>query len=769
MATFGQPVRISGFVRDSSSREALSNVSVVVEEAASITQSNSYGFYALSLQKGRNYTVTYSRVGYRGQTIEIMPVVNRELDIQLVQTVQMLAEVDVSATDDRASRQVQMSSISLTAEQIKQVPALLGEKDVLKALQLLPGVQQGAEGSSVFYVRGGGADQNLILLDNATVYNANHLFGFFSTFNTDAIKRVELFKGGFPARYGGRLSSIVDIQLKEGNRERIHGEGGIGLLASRLTLEGPIVKNKVSFLLSARRTYADALLRLIQPATSQLTYRFYDLNGKLNWTLNRRNSLYVSVYTGDDLLQIKESVNRSASAIDYRNQLKWGNTTSSLRWNYLVNSRLFSNVTLTHSIYRFGLTDFYQRIRRENTYSTDAAFASTVRDWTLKVDMDYYKSLRHSIKWGGAWTLYRFQPRAVSNKTIQEGVEQVSSATEAPVNTVEAALYAESQYQFSPKFTLNSGLRLSYYKAQRRTYWRPEPRLALAYRLTESLALKAAYSRMNQYVHQLSNTGAGLPTDLWVPATDAVPAQTGDQLALGIARDFGATYSLTTDVYYKWMRGVINYKSGANFLGIGEDLTAEKLRWENDVTSGRGWAYGLEVLAQKKRGRLTGWVGYTLSWSIRQFAELNGGKPFYARQDRRHDLKIVETYQLSPKIRLSASWQFNSGTALTVPQAVYINPGSDVGRFSPFLYYGQYNGFRTPAYHRLDASIQFVRQKRWGERSWEFSVFNLYNRRNIYYYSIIYQYEPSTKLNYYGLDGKWLLPVLPSISYNFKF
>lgn len=767
----GQSITVTGFVNDSSSKEPLSDVSVYVQGTSRGTQTNAYGFFSLTLDNKSVHTLRFSHVAYAGKTVvfSTTKAESKRVNVLLAQTAQTLSEVQVYEESNSEAQRTQMSVIRMTSEQIKQMPMLLGEKDLLKALQLLPGVQQGTEGSSLFYVRGGGADQNLLLLDNATVYNANHLFGFFSTFNADAIKHVALYKGSFPARYGGRLSSVVDIQLKEGNRQKLHGEGGIGLLSSRLTLEGPIIKNKASFLLAARRTYLDGILRLVQPKDSRQSYWFYDINAKLNWTIDKRSTLYASIYTGKDQLSISEFITRSRSTIQYRNGINWGNVTASLRWNYVVSPKIFVNTTVTNSIYTFELTDFFERIRSSTTYQTDLRFGSGVRDNTIKVDVDYYPNLRNTVRFGGGYTLYRFIPRQLENTLIDNDIRKSNIVGGTTVRNREGYVYAESDYEINDQISLQTGLRLAYFRTDGATQWRPEPRIGVAYRVKQGFSLKGGYARTNQFLHQLSNTGVGLPTDLWVPATRLIKPQQADQLSVGLVKNLGRAYAFTTEVYYKWMRALVNYAPGASFLTIGEDVTATPDDWQEAIINGKGWAYGWELLAEKKIGRLTGWAGYTLGWSIRQFDQINEGKPFYARQDRRHELKIVSAYSLRPSVKLSATWQYLTGTALTVPQGFYINQHIPIGKPTVTATYGQYNGFRTPAYHRLDVGVQFIRKKRWGERTWEISAFNAYNRKNVNFYTLQRQADLATRQNYYALSSRWLLPVLPSVSYQFTF
>lgn len=483
-----QRVVLSGFVTDASSQESLAGASVRVEGSGEGTASNAHGFFSLQLPAGRACSVRVSMVGYEARTVWFAARRDERLDVRLQPQTRQLEEVRVTADGDAPSQAVQMSSLTLPMAQLKTMPLLLGEKDPLKALHFMPGVQQGVEGSSTIFVRGGGSDQNLLLLDNAVVYNATHLFGFFSTFNADAIKRIELLKGAFPARYGGRLSSVVDVQMKEGNREGFHGEGGIGLLSSRLTLEGPLRKGKSSFLVSGRRTYADLFMGLVQPADSKLLYGFYDFNAKLNAALSARHTVFLSAYAGRDRLRIDETADRSRSTVSYQNGLTWGNLTGSLRWNAVWGPKTFSNVTLTRSFYRFALTDRYKKTDANGDVRREMDFLSSVRDWTLKADVDHFYRPGRQLRWGFAFTAYRFTPREVTQFDSRSTDEPPSSASPNRQLNQEAGLYAEHEARFGENWTSSTGLRLSWFRLPARTYLRPEPRLALAYRPNGSTA-----------------------------------------------------------------------------------------------------------------------------------------------------------------------------------------------------------------------------------------------------------------------------------------
>lgn len=778
----GNRQTISGYVRETGSEEALIGVNVLVPGTQLGAVTNTYGFYSITLPAQDSIRLSFSFVGYETvyRTLNLRR--NHTVNVSLMPG-RLLSEVNVQAKSvlTKVSETAQMSQISIPVDQIKKIPTLLGEKDVLKVLQLMPGVQKGSEGQTGLYVRGGGPDQNLIILDDAVVYNASHLFGFFSTFNGDALKSVELTKGGFPARFGGRLSSVIELNMKDGDKQQLHGEGGIGLIASRLTLEGPIKLSKSkpaksSFLVSARRTYLDVLAApLIKQQTDGQTaagYYFYDLNAKLNYDFGPKNKLYLSGYFGRDrfFADDKESGTRVG--------LGWGNQTATLRWNHLFNQKLFANLSAIYSRYNFNIMADDQTSDR-NRFSLQ--YNSGIRDFGLKYDLDFYPAPAHALRFGMQATYHRFTPSAVvlQNSSALGLTQRVNN-----IDVYESGVYAEDNWRPTDKWRINGGLRLSAFSAPGATYIRPEPRLSAAYILRPDLSVKASYARMNQYVHLLSNTGIGLPTDLWVPTTDRVAPQQSEQIAVGLAKDFsgekaaGKGLTLTIEGYYKTMNNIINYREGASFLFIDDPTSAKPVRWEDNVTAGKGWSYGAELLLQKKAGRFTGWVGYTLSWTQWQFADINGGRPFFPRYDRRHDASVVLLYDLTPTINISGVWVYGTGQALTVPTARYsasvqrLNSGDD--STSPLFnainvrdYGSEKNSFRAEPYHRFDFAVQFHKKKKHHERIWEFSVYNAYNRRNPFFYNIETRRNSvpaQTVLYRYSV-----FPLVPSFSYNFRF
>jgi hypothetical protein len=773
---------LSGYIKDASSKETLLGASVYIPRSKTGTTTNLYGFYSITLPAD-TVTVVFSYIGYK-TTPKVIDLSQGDvsLDVLLSTADKQLKEVVVTADaiEKKESERTEMSVISVPIQQIKDIPALLGEKDVLKVLQLLPGVQSGSEGNSGLYVRGGGPDQNLIILDEATVYNAFHLFGFFSLFNGDALKSVDIIKGGFPARYGGRLSSVIEMNMKDGNQQKFSGEAGIGLLSSRATIEGPIKKDKASFIVSGRRTYADALIRPFLPAGQDGGYYFYDLNAKANVEINKKNRLYASGYFGRDRFFLSD---RSTSDV-FRLGVDWGNATGTLRWNHMINNRLFSNTSVIFTDYNFKN---YLSFNFSNQ-NFSLVYSSGIRDVSLKQDFDFRPDDKHSIKAGAMITHHTFTPSAVA---FIDDFSNTDTTNAERTTAFENAIYIEDDYRVNSRLNIMPGIRITHFTPRGGQYLNFEPRFSMNYRLNADMSIKASYALMNQYIHLLSNTGAGLPTDLWVPATKNLAPQRSQQIAAGWAYDIPKTkLSLTVESYYKTMNNIIAYKEGASFVGIGpQESNADRFRWEQAVTSGQGTSYGMEFFLQKKSGAFTGWIGYTLSWTQLQFDALNNGEPFWARYDRRHDISYVNTYRLREEapgkdgIVLSATWVYGTGQAITLPVADQYAPINRPGQepvadaFSSIFtdYVNQYTGrnqFRMAPYHRLDLGVQFIKKKSWYTRTLEFSVYNAYNRRNPYFYFIgaegrsgLFAPPGSNRV----LRQVTLFPVLPSVSYNIKF
>ena len=758
---------ISGYVKEKGSKESLIGVIVYAPKYKAGATTNNYGFFSLTLPAD-SVDIYISFIGYTLVSEHILLNKDLVLDIEIASGVN-LNEVVVTAQQEKVSQVNKMSTIDIPVKQIKSIPALLGEKDVIKVLQLLPGVQKGSEGSSGFYVRGGGADQNLIILDDATVYNASHLFGFFSLFNGDAIKSIELTKGGFPARYGGRLSSVLDINMKDGNKTKYSGEAGIGLISSRITIEGPIVKNKSSFLISGRRTYIDILMQpLLKKENRGNGYYFYDLTAKVNYDLGKKNKVYLSGYFGRDKFYSKYKDDYGKM----EDGLFWENATATARWNHLFNNKLFANASFIFSNYRFSI---YENLTNDQG-KLSLNYLSGIRDYSLKYDLEYHPNPNHVIRAGFITNYHYFTPSAL---VIKDKIDSVDYSKKNHIEAFESGIYLEDDIKITSKLKSNIGLRVSHFINKTKNYFNPEPRISMSYMLKEDLSLKASYALMSQYVHLLSNTGIGLPTDLWLPSTDRIGPQKSQQISIGGAKDFvDKNFAVTLEGYYKETYHVLAYKEGTSFLGIDDPTIESETNWEDNITSGKGWSYGTELLVQRKTGKLSGWIGYTLSWTQLQFDELNFGKKYYARYDRRHDISIVAIYELSKKITVSGTWVYGTGNAITLPLATYnamphdpLNVDNNFYNYNSFLpgievsEYSNKNSFRMAPYHRLDIGIQFHKQKKKYERIIEVSIYNVYNRKNPFFYYIGNEDNSNKKV----LKQISLFPIIPSFTYSIKF
>lgn len=750
---------ISGYVKEDVSNELLPGVTVLVPSLNTGIVTNGYGFYSITLPEG-NYDLVFSYVGFESVKLNITLDSDKVISQLLKPSVLALEEVVVSAEQvEKISESAQMSTLKLSTQSVENIPALLGEKDVFKALQLMPGVQSGSEGTSGLYVRGGGPDQNLLILDDAIVYNASHLFGFFSIFNGDALKSIELHKGGFPARFGGRLSSVIKMDMKDGNKEEVHGKIGVGLISSSLLLEGPINKGKTSYIVSGRRTYVDVLAAPFVAASGtddRGGYYFYDLNAKVNHEYDDRNRLYVSGYFGQDRFYAR------TRGEAFKASLSWGNASSTLRWNHQISKKLFSNTSLILSRYQF-------RIKEEDD-DFELRYSSSIRDIGVKYDVDYFPSINHSIKFGAQATNHKFIPSAL---VLEEGggTEDIDDADK--YNTLESAIYLEDDMRLFSKLNANVGFRLSQFSHSSKTYVNPEPRISLAYMLSKDLSIKASYAAMNQYIHLLSNSGIGLPTDLWVSSTDRVRPQSSQQVAVGLAKDLPNGMTVTLEGYAKRSKNVIAYKDGASFLLLDDPDEAETISWEDNITSGSSDAYGIELFLEKKIGEFTGWAGYTLSRTTMQFDELNFGREFLARYDRTHDVSLVGMYSISERLSLSGTWVYGTGNNFTLPIRTFrttwdrfANTGSF---FSEFDDIPERNNFRAESYHRFDVSLRITKQKKKGMRTWELSVYNAYNRRNPFFYYRDIEYNSRTNQSTGVLKKQSLFPLLPSIRYTFEF
>lgn len=785
IVAFGQsPDRftISGYIKDAANGESLLGAAVYVNELKTGVSANEYGFYSLTLTKG-NYTLRISYIGFTPREIKVDLNKDIRLNIELISAA--LETQEVVITGERKDQNVEstdMGKLEVKIEQSKAIPALLGEVDVLKTIQLLPGIQSAGEGSTGFYVRGGGIDQNLVLLDEAVVYNTGHLFGFFSVFNSDAIKNLTVIKGGMPAEYGGRISSVVDVQMKEGNMKRWNVEGGLGLIASRLTIQGPIAKDKCSFIVSARRTYIDIITRPIlknigDGGLAGNAYYFYDINAKINYRISDRDRLYLSGYFGRDVFRFNDPGG------NFKLDFPWGNTTATLRWNHLFSSKLFLNTMLIYNDFGFKANTGFQNV----TFSLN----SKVREATFKMDFDYSPRLGHLIKFGGQYNFHVFTPYQASGNADSVNFKTTNQAKKYAHET---AVYFQDDFDATPWLKINAGVRLSLfnfmgpyskivYDAGRsidtlnyksgehiKTYWGVEPRLAMRFKIDATSSLKAGLMLNRQYIHLVSSSTTTLPVDLWVPSTAAVKPQTGLQPSIGYFRNFKDDMIETSvEVYYKHLWNQIEYgeSTSGNITVDVEDL----------FTYGKGWAYGAEFFVKKAKGKWTGWVSYTLAWAWRKFPEINNGKTFLARYDRRHDLSIVQMYEFNKHWKVSATFVYATGQRTTLPVSYFLHEGQ------VHYVYGERNFYRMPAYHRLDLGFvyTFIPKKK---RKIDFysditvSVYNAYNRMNPFFLYIDTEgivggnganaNGGSNAISFQAKQAS-LFPILPAITWNFKF
>jgi hypothetical protein len=749
-----QNYTISGYMRDAATGEELLYATVAAKDKGIGATTNLYGFYSLTLPEG-DYVLSYAYLGMVTKDINIRLTQNLTQDVELESNAMQLAEVVVKAEKENANiTNTETSVLSLNVKEAKLIPVLFGEQDILKTIQLLPGVSANSEGSSGFFVRGGDADQNLILLDEAPIYNASHLLGFFSVFNSDALKDVKLYKGGMPAEYGGRISSVLDVRMKNGNMKEWQVSGGIGLISSRITAEGPIKKDKGSIIVSARRTYADILARpFLSAGFEDADLYFYDFNLKANYKITEKDRIYLSGYFGKDVFGTE------AFGFD------WGNTTATLRWNHLFSEKIFSNTSLIYSDYNYG----FKVAASGNTINLN----SGIYDYNLKQDYSWFANSNNTVTFGWQGILHRFKPTV-----FQLGGTTTDSDTTAPAQkALETGIYVANEQKISSKLTLNYGLRLSgfsnigaftekEYDAQDNViaettyeegelynnYFGWEPRLSATYILNEESSLKTSYNRNYQYLHLLSNSNSGTPTDLWIPTSKLVKPEISNQFALGYFRNFKENaYEFSVESYYKNLLNQVDFEDGGSALN-NPDVEA-------DLTFGQGRTYGVEFFLKKKKGDFTGWIGYTLAKSERQFDDINSGEWFSARQDRTHYLTAVAMYQFSPRLNASASFVYYTGDAVTFPVGKYYVEGQLISL------YGDRNSERMPDYHRLDLGMTYIlKDSDKFYSSLNFSIYNVYNRKNAYSISFETNGEGNTEAVKLALFG-----IVPSISWDFNF
>jgi len=755
---------VSGTITDAENGETLIGATIFAPEFDKGANTNAYGFYSLTLPESDSVTVVFSYVGFQSVEKTIALTEDRTLNVELGTGVQ-LEEVVVKANSyEEKLRRTQMSVEAITTREAKMLPALLGEVDILKTIQLKPGIPSGSEGSTGLFVRGGASDQNLIVLDEAIVYNPNHLFGFFSTFNADAVKDLRLYKGGFPAQYGGRLSSVIDVKLKEGNNKKFSGAGGIGLLSSRLTLEGPIQKEKSSFIVSGRRTYVDIFTRLVNQANEDNEdfdpipdYYFYDLNTKINYQLGEKDKLFLSGYFGRDVFGFESDF------FDF--DFNWGNATGTARWNHVFGPKLFANTTFTFSDYEYEIAN------KITGFSFNVG--SNIQDASLKTDFYYNLTDKHTLRFGGNVIYHQF---TVGRLKAGSDDGEVSFSAGQDFDGTEFGVYLSDEFTIGEKFKVDGGVRISGFSNDGTEYFGVEPRLATNYRVTDRFSLKGSYARMYQYVHLISNSGVALPTDVWYPSTANVKPQVSDQIAVGGSVQLWDKYFLTNEYYVKFLGNQIDFIDGAE-LFANDDI-------EEEFAFGDGYAYGMELGIEKTSGRLQGWIGYTLAKIERgDFrgvkADIMDGRYYPPRYDRRHDLSVVAMYELTERLNVSATFVYGSGDLTWLQTGRFSFQDAPGGEFQAVVpIFGDRNNFRLPAYHRLDLGLVIKFFPRWGESDLTISVYNAYDRRNAFFIYLEPEFRETMDENTdliieipERIEARQvsLFPILPAVTWNFKF
>lgn len=777
---------ISGYVTDGTSSETLIGANILESRQQQGTTTNPYGFYSITLPAGET-ELSFSYLGYTTRQYRLELSKDTLINVLMQDNNQLEEVVIVSDKAEAGITATQMGAQEIPIAQIKNTPSILGEADVMKTIQLMPGVQAGVEGSAGLYVRGGGPDQNLILLDGVPVYNVDHLFGFFSVFTPEAVKKVTLFKSSFPARFGGRLSSVVDVRSNDGDMKKYHGTLSVGLLSSKIQLEGPIIRDKTSFNISARRSYIDLIAKPFMPKDDKISYYFYDINAKINHKFSDRSRLFLNFYNGKDSYYFK-TTDSSSSMYKDKMSLNWGNTIATARWNYIFNQKLFSNTTVAYNKYRmdanstvYTKTNLIESISESNYHSN---YHSGICDWSYLIDFDYNPTPAHHIKFGAGYLHHDFRPEVATSK-IQEKEDGITkqdtlynSNSNSTIQAHEVSAYIEDNFDIGSRLRMNVGLHLSMFRVQKRNYFSAQPRVSARYQLTRHTALKASYTKMSQYIHLLSSTPISMPTDLWVPVTSKIKPMQAHQYSLGSYYTGLPGWEFSVEGYYKQMRNVLEYKEGVSFLGSSSG-------WENKVEMGKGRSMGIEFMAQKTTGKTTGWIAYTLAKSDRKFAigGINNGERFPYKYDRRHNLSLVVNHKFSNRIDIGASWIFSTGGTATIAEEVtaIIRPGEDAIQQKDYI--EKRNNYRLPASHRLNIGVNFNKKTKHGVRTWNISLYNAYNAMNptmIYsnnsggYASYIKNQEDGkVYLQYIPAKRKitklTLLPCVPSVTYTYKF
>lgn len=768
-------VTVSGYITDKASGETLIGAGVLSGAAGTVT--NNYGFYTLTIPRGGQVTLEYSYVGYDDVTLTLDLKRDTTVNIALKANT-TIREAVVSARRESGIASTKMSAIEIPMNMVKNTPVLFGEADVLKTIQLMPGVQSGAEGFSGIYVRGGGPDENLLLLDGISLYNAEHMLGLFSIFQPEAVKKVTLYKGSFPARYGGRTSSIIDVRTNDGNLQETHGTVGVGVLSDKFHLEGPVFKGKTSYSISARGMHTFLFDGLFRAMNVPANYYFFDLNGKVTHKFSDKDRLFLNAYYGRDIFYFKDNDDWSVGTgdkgvLEDKSTIKWGNLLTAARWNHVFNGRLFSNATVAFTDYRMRM-GFLSKERTGNTnYYYKFDYGSGIKDVTAKIDFDYTPTPRHIIKFGGEYVSHAYIPETYTTVEKENNYGQMvtdttySNSNEKNRLGHEISAYIEDDIKIGGWLTVNPGIRMAMFRTSGRTYWSPEPRMSAKVDFGKGVSAKAAYSRMAQYVHLLSSSQITLPIDLWVPITKNIKPVTSDQYSLGLYYNGVEGWEFSVEGYWKDMRNVLEYKDGISFI-------ASSQSWEDNVVMGDGRAYGVEFFIQKTMGKTTGWLGYTLAKSDRIFSNglINNGERYPYRYDRRHNISLVVNQKLGKKWDLSATWTFATGGTTTVPERETVAMMPD-GKFIQVDYAPHRNNYRLPPSHRLNIGANYHKKKKHGESVWNFGVYNAYNRLNpnFVYYKSQQEAEPDSRLykRKEKLKSVTILPIIPSFSYTYNF
>ena len=775
--------KLEGNVYDSTENQPLVNASIYIVENGKGTLTDSNGYYSIYLAKG-TYNLVCNYVGYAQYkaVVEVSANKNHHIYLKAQSELSQIVIVDSHSLDESLHEEAQSSVVHLQVDKIESLPVMMGEPDVIKTIQLLPGVQSGVEGMTGIYVRGGGADQNLILLDDVPLYNTSHLLGIFSVFNPALIKSADIIKGGFPAQYGGRLSSVIDIKSKTGSYDSLEGEGSVGIMLSRLTIRTPIIKKRTALTVSLRRSYYDLLMRPIMAVYSasqniekiNMGYYFYDANVRIDHKISDHQHFTLSSFYARDRLYLKSKYEDGQEVEEYKAQVGWGNFFTNAQYKHQFNKNFCNKTSLIFSRYRFfaGLSNSYQAGNNAAISKQSINFYSSINDFTAKSDFSWQPRKEHDVTFGIHNTYHIFSPGASVTDFLfneqQFDFNQIDTVLNAPkIYANELSIYAQEEWEVGKKLKMNIGLHFNFFSQSSYTALSLQPRFSARYLTSPKTSIKLSYAKMQQNLHLLTNVSAGLPTDLWVPAISRAPSEVSHQVAIGFAAKAAKKIELSVEGYYKTLQNVIEYSEGQIFIGGDEN-------WEDVIEIGKGKAYGVEFMLEKKKGKLSGWLSYTLSWANRQFDYVNRGDVFPYKYDRRHDVSFTANYKFNKKIDLGLVWVYGSGYAYTLSNGYYYQfpyLNSQQGNiYQPVRYNQERNNFRVPAYHRLDVGLNCYKKKKSGSRTWRFGIYNTYNNMNPF---MIF-WEGESDLYYRPTTGNkltvlTLLPIVPSVSWAFKF